>query len=65
MATTSRLSVRPSHSKTYERLQDPLVDEVRLIRSQLSARFQNNLSAEAKDLMKRQKKLGLRLRCLK
>ncbi len=55
MATTSRLSVHPSLSKDVERFQDPLVNELRLIRSQLSARFQNNLADIAKDLMKRQK----------
>jgi len=65
MATTSRSSVHPSHSKTYERFQDPLVDEVRLVRSQLSARFQNNLTEVAKDLIKRQKMLGAKLRHLK
>jgi|GEM_PF-6081016 len=36
-----------------------------MVRQQLSARFQNNLAGIAKDLMKRQKKLGTKLRRLK
>jgi len=65
MATTSRLSALPSPSKACERFQDPIVDEVRLIRHQLSARFQGDLKRVAKDLMKRQKTLGPKLRRLK
>jgi len=65
MATTSRLSAHLSPSNASKRFQDPIVDEVRLIRGQLSAQFQNNLKTVANDLMKRQKKLGARLRHLK
>jgi hypothetical protein len=65
MATTSRLSAPPSLCKAFERFQDPIVDEVRLVRRELSARFQGDLKGIAKDLMKRQKTLGPKLRRLK
>jgi len=65
MATTSRLSALPSLCKVCERFQDPIVDEVRLVRHQLSVRFQGDLKAIAKDLMKRQKTLGAKLRRFK
>jgi len=65
MATTSRLSALPSPYKACERFQDPIVDEVRLVRHELSVRFQGDLKGIAEDLMKRQKTLGTKLRRLK
>jgi len=65
MATTSRLSAPPKPSEAAERFQDPIVDDVRATRKQLSARFHGNLALIGKDLMKRQSALGTKLRRFK
>jgi hypothetical protein len=44
--------------------QDPIVEEVRRVRREILAEFDNDFAAYVKHLMKEQKKLGDRLVCL-
>jgi hypothetical protein len=42
-------------------LQDPIVEEVRKIRSEHAAKFNNNIDAIVNDVQSRQRKYGARL----